>query len=974
MFFFNVNGNSGKFMIDKTDGQPVLQQFQDMNIEYKIFAPGTSSLGYGSIGSFIVTDASGIKYYFGVSKDGLRVARNIDEIKKNYRIVNGGVISELPVGNSFFTSWQLMDIETKNGDIIKFEYDDANGNEISNYARRSYDKLEGQNPVNYSSTIRSIQYSLKSISFKSGKLVFVPQSTTRQDLQGARALDRVELYNINNENNPITKYKFHYSYTTSIATTSVLPYLLSLDSFANKRLFLDSIQQEDINQNTLPPYVFDYNNEILPSRFSNSQDLWGYFNAADNGPYLTFFNYRLQNNNRRVDTTSAEAGILKKISYPTGGSTSYTYEHNTVNNSDVLSKVALAGGSNPLISRSEGVSNLESELFIGGRYVKEFQVGTDVSNTDGKYGVWFADSTYCVDDVNVFVPGCAFIVTLQNITTNVFYHLFIGNNRNLTLTPGTYRLTVIPQGSHDPFDFNDGFFVGLNWFEQEVSDSEFIYGAGKRIKRIDFDEGNGVVKTREYEYLEHSGYGTSGKLFGLPNFYSIIESNNNIMAIQGAVGGGGAMSTPQGNSIGYYNVTEYLGSKQNNTGKIEYEFTSFEDTGDYYKFPNPLPNDNEWLRGKPITTKVYENTGQVDANGKFIYVLKKETQNEYLFGGISTPPYLYVPDFYPDHDANNEGKTILSEDITDRQKLYLKNKTLFRFPMVMFTGSPYSSPHEFDSNNPNSYWYKTFYHTAGTFDLLSTVETDYYDDGDLEKKTVYSYNYDNHYQTASILNKNSNNEARIQTFTYPQDIPNTSIAIDSLIAQNRYIPLEVKTYQDKNNDSIADNVEILSTVKTTYNWQDNVLEPVFVETSKDGNSLEKRVVYNKYDNRGNPLEVSKADGVPISYVWGYDEQYPVAKIENATRSQIEAIQGFGSNFHSGNSGLTINQENTLRTSLPNAMVTTYTYDPLIGVTSITDPKGYTVYYEYDNFNRLKSVKDAEGNFVSDYKYHYQGQQ
>lgn len=55
------------------------------------------------------------------------------------------------------------------------------------------------------------------------------------------------------------------------------------------------------------------------------------------------------------------------------------------------------------------------------------------------------------------------------------------------------------------------------------------------------------------------------------------------------------------------------------------------------------------------------------------------------------------------------------------------------------------------------------------------------------------------------------------------------------------------------------------------------------------------------------------------------------------------------------------------------MVTTYTYDPLIGVTSITDPKGYTTYYEYDDFNRLKRVKDADEKILSQSEYHYKGQ-
>ena len=52
------------------------------------------------------------------------------------------------------------------------------------------------------------------------------------------------------------------------------------------------------------------------------------------------------------------------------------------------------------------------------------------------------------------------------------------------------------------------------------------------------------------------------------------------------------------------------------------------------------------------------------------------------------------------------------------------------------------------------------------------------------------------------------------------------------------------------------------------------------------------------------------------------------------------------------------------------MVTTYTYDPLIGITSMTNPKGYTISYEYDEFNRLKHVKDQNGNLLSKNEYKY----
>jgi YD repeat-containing protein len=56
-----------------------------------------------------------------------------------------------------------------------------------------------------------------------------------------------------------------------------------------------------------------------------------------------------------------------------------------------------------------------------------------------------------------------------------------------------------------------------------------------------------------------------------------------------------------------------------------------------------------------------------------------------------------------------------------------------------------------------------------------------------------------------------------------------------------------------------------------------------------------------------------------------------------------------------------------------ALMTTYTYDPLVGVTSTTDPKGQSVYYEYDPFLRLMNVKDKDGNIIKHTDYHYQGQ-
>lgn len=121
------------------------------------------------------------------------------------------------------------------------------------------------------------------------------------------------------------------------------------------------------------------------------------------------------------------------------------------------------------------------------------------------------------------------------------------------------------------------------------------------------------------------------------------------------------------------------------------------------------------------------------------------------------------------------------------------------------------------------------------------------------------------------------------------------------------------------------------------------------------------VVYTAYDTKNNVAEIMGKDGTPIVFLWGYRSQFPIAKIENATRRDVLLAMDYTEDDASilGSWASMIeptteawNKINSLRSKLPNSRVTSYEYKPLQGVVAITNPSGIITKFEYDGYNRL----------------------
>ncbi|MCD8406208.1 hypothetical protein LNI91_11715 [Tenacibaculum dicentrarchi] len=962
-FNFNAGNISGKFIFDYNDLKPLIQSYGD----FKIICVKEVN----KIESFKIIDARGNTYYYGISKDGKRKAREFQYSSGSSIYYYGNDIRD-PVSTSSseinFTSWKLMDVETYTGELISYSYE----KEYFIRYSKSGDRHESSNGVSNSagnfsditkisskiSRITSHEFRLKKITFNQGSISFKRSTTAREDYDGY-TLDEIEIYD--SHDLLIKSFKLNYTYTESLDHSSLLPYINNSATFNKsfKRLFLRSIGERSNKGKELSPYIFTYNSTKLPNRFSTKQDYWGYFNDVNNGPFLRIFNYGTYIPDRRVNPLKSEAGILKEIKYPTGGKVKFTYEDN-IGKAQIDYGKILIPNINPSALNPSALNPKKLE-FTKKDFLYNSTSGYTPKNITIPIGTKVKFRFNChhfrhVDDL--VTPDCLFKALYDGNELNSKSE-FVVLKKNHTISILTPIFPGIKSDLHlkDQYDFKLTFIFDKKDAPDKIDAPDNLYAGGKRIKKVEhIYENNTIVK--EYDY------NGSGKIIGLPSFINKKEGSSPPI-LTAYYDSNGVFGTFQPNSIGYTSVTEYNGAKESNKGKTEYTFSFHHDGGgDYYEFPYHPPTDNEWLRGKNIETKIFDKKSPSE------YLLKKKTKNKYLYAnhttGISgeiSDINIYTPlvdRFRHVDDLDGIIKELPSSE--DLPESYQRNKTRSYFKLPLYITKRINT-----NNNIYNFYYKIYYLTGGTQNLWNTIETNYFEGNQLSSTTEYFYDYDKHYQLAGSESINSRGE--LYKINNEYDVLENSSG--DLF---RVLPTQIKTYKGSTK---------LSEQNTVYKDFNGLYLPKTIQTLKGistaTNILEDRVVYHNYDDKGNPIEVSKKDGTKIYYVWGYEQTQPIAKItgySTITEAQKTVISNA---VIASNADKDEATENNLRAKLKllrksfdteTVQVNTYTYDPLIGVTSITDPRGQTIYYEYDTFNRLEFIKGKDGNILKENKYNY----
>lgn len=937
-YYFSAGSYSGKYVIDfLNNSTPVLFPHQDIKVRN----------AYDANTPIKITTPDGLIYTYGATESN----RTFISCTGNPRNSTGNPDRDI-------TTWFLTRIDSQTTDaFVEFDYESTYLEYKQNGSQTKYKNIISSK-IDSDCEITNRIYSNRLIAIESsdGQKIDFIKGSLRADLKDDYLLSQITI--TNNQSSLSKQFKLIHKYLDGSVLRDINDYdPNNIPNWQREklRLVLTGVQESGNDNSTLPPYSFEYNitDNGLPSRRSFSQDHWGYFNGANNNtlvPPIVFQGYLLPGADRRPSLVSAINGTLSKINFPTGGSKSFIYELNECENCSFLD---YDSASNPqdetyLIEDGDYFANQNQNLFEKTFDVDKRQQGNIILDlsTDTSFHGNIELKLYSLNEDNTInevifdsydeVEGkdeeeLNTLQVVKNYTFSGKYKLQLKiNNHEWAKNQDKYSLIVkwlLPLNTEGLTEYRNA--GGLRTQQIKLYDASM----NKTIQKNYSYQGGYLNGWQNYAMIEnYNNYDDSGKV---KNQVQVLRRNSNpILATSktkgGVVGYNKVTVSEQGNGYienyfysPFHHPDKGLSDDHFNTTFTDYpdDFTADGNTlrdNKEWKYPFSLIDEKDWKRGLLKESKVYDDSG----------FMVKNILNKYNF---YDNPYDSIYDSEKIHVVNG------SRTFGFFWRIYTPTLGIY-----IETGIVSVNFYSLESS-----WY----------DLDEIIETNYFKDGSKVITTTQHEYSDNQRTVKSKTMTNSKGGVLKTTTLFPTD---SNTTISNLMVSKNMLKFPLLKKQEINTINISEVQNIYQNTNENINLsQINT----FNKGNEDPNII--NIVSNSY---GNTIEVTKANGTSTVYIWGYNNRFPVAKIENSSYLTIKNLTGFTSEL-SVIERLSPAQEETLRNDL-NSQVTTYTYDPLIGVTSITDPRGRTVYYEYDSFNRLKYVKDHDGNILSKNEYNY----
>ncbi len=1002
-FSFSILGYSGDFFYNQDSGRYQLVPYQNILVE-------------GRPGSFILTLPNGVKTYFGECSSCEETL--LSGFNTSY--VDGVSYAPEPIADApYGNSWMVRSIVEPTGRKIDFNYvsewiigfgrggerfGSALSDPVNKMRRQTFYRQYIKKPV------------LESITGDNVNIFFKRSAAARQDMTdymgGSRSLDTILVTTKNNVE--VRSFLFEYGYFNSpVYPAGALLDIAAYTSYASKRLYLKSVTEKRGNK-ALPPYEFQYNDLVLPSRFSTAQDYWGYFNGRNNGnnlmpniPSLAFYPWspyyneiqkilpaygiyvNMDGADRRIDTNFSQAGILKKIKYPTGGVTEYYYEQNTAS----AGQLNIYGGMVPpdMIDRSYSLGSMTNPIPSQPPYPTSFtgQFTLHLPVTKIKIIPQLSGCSLSPS------ANCKFNVNIRSLQTNLLVTSFNTNNvLQYQLPSGTYQVEVMVNSSNQ--EYPPMFRIDVQWGDRNDADN-FLVG-GVRVKKIISRDGLGNTISRAFTYHYDSTRISSGIIEGCPSF-KVHDINAEMKPIrQYYVSNSVLPLTSDGKTVRYEYVTEFYDSTASSF-KTSYTFNSgITEPSNFARAQTGAPRpswswQNNLLKHKQVFEKLSSGSFRILAEEENFYKAHKPFFDLVGLYGPQIIPYKMATEWHlPD------SSTSFIHSYEGGIKRTLTNG-IKHFYNLHFLPSGTSTSNSRGEIIHNKTWYPTDFNNVNEFNIPVLFDRRIWSipirqetslNGKILGGTVLKYNTDGlplqgyAYENAIPADTAVHNRNIILTSQY-QLRSGISYDMYSRISQmhnyregyTSYIwEFQPGSYGQRINEvavAVVQNADLGQVAYTSFeysgkgNWTYTGLPSITT-------TVMGRRAYNL--STGN---IAKTGLPPATYLVSYWSASP--KSVNGTAPVRTGLSKDGWQFYEHRlvnpSAITVSGTgfiDELRLHPENAQMSSYDYNEFLLVRSLCDINNRMVSYEYDALNRLSLVRDHYGNILKKHCYNYSGQQ